>query len=224
MLVLTKKGQIISISSFDSTTILLEDNDIKNSIFEGFRIEEGFTFRSFFTMLSNYPTLSQFFQTAQSYIEEFQSLNIPVQSFNKIAVLTPVNAVHLDVLTSYNKIEVFSYGEFDQLLSEDISSMYMSEYIDYHLNINTLTQFDSISDDNKIESTYLEYHPETVFDLLTFVKIIIHEVSLHGFSEERNQIIEEIEQNLKEHQQELENDAKEISANIFDEIRKDNNL
>jgi hypothetical protein len=222
MLVLTKKGVIVSISSFDSSFINLEDHDIKNSLFEGFQIEEGFTFRSFFSMLSRYPTLSQFFQIAQSYIEEFNSLDVPQQEINKIAVLTPVNTVHLNMLTSHNKLEVFSYGEFNNILTEDISSMYMKEYIDYHLNVNSCTQFDNISEENAVTSTYLEYQPEAFFDLLTFVRIIIDNVSLHGFAEERNQVIEEIEHELQEHQQELENDAKVITDNIFDDIRRGN--
>lgn len=218
MLKINNKGQIFSFSDFDDKLVLLTDLDIKNSLFDAFNLDDDFTFKSFFEMLKNYPSITSFFPVIQSYLDEYLILKEIDELSDKIAVITPVHTVHLGIMDSYNKLEVYIWGDEANFVDEDISSMYLKEYINYKLNINTLTLFENVDENNTIDGVYFENHNETVFDLLNFVKFVIENISLHGFVEERNQLIDEVEKEIQERNESIEEESKEIAKNIMKQI------
>lgn len=220
MLRLSKEGQIFTVSELDSKSILLENEDLYNSLFQSFEIEEDFSMVSFFEMIKQYPLFLKFFQEGNSYLEEYEAADKSVGvDTDKIAVVTPHFMLKDGVISQYTKMEVYFYNNAEAFCSDDISSMYLKDYINYRIGINSLAFVDSIDEQGVSDSLYLEYFPETHFNLLNFVHFVFDTISLHGFVEERNTVIEEIERDEKEFQENLETEASDIAAKLLEQIK-----
>ena len=72
MLRLSKEGHIFTVSELDGKSVLLENEDLYNNVFQSFEIEEDFSFVSFFKMVKQYPLFLKFFQQGASYLEEYE--------------------------------------------------------------------------------------------------------------------------------------------------------
>lgn len=220
MLRLSKEGQIFTVSEIDGKSVLLENQDLYNSLFQNFEIEEDYSVISFFEMIKQYPLFLNFFQQGLSYLEEYESVDKTLNMDNdKIAVITPQFVLKDGVITQFNKMEVYFYKNPEAVCEDDISAMYLKDYINYRIGINSLAFVDSIDEEGVSESLYLEYFPETQFNLLNFVHFVFNSISLHGFVDERNNVIEEIERDEKEMQEQLESEANDLTAKLLDQIK-----
>jgi hypothetical protein len=220
MLRLSKEGQIFTVSDIDGKSVLLENQDLYNSIFQNFEIEEDYSVISFFEMIKQYPLFLNFFQQGLSYLEEYESVDKTLTVDNdKIAVITPQFVLKDGVITLFNKMEVYFYKDPEAVCHDDISAMYLKDYIHYRIGINSLAFVDSIDDEGVSESLYLEYFPENQFNLLNFVHFVFNSISLHGFVDERNTVIEEIERDEKEMQEQLESEANDLTAKLLEQIK-----
>ena len=151
MLRLSKEGHIFTVSELDGKSVLLENEDLYNNFFQNFEIEEEFSFVSFFEMIKQYPLFLKFFQQGASYLEEYESIDQSVgQDYNKIAVITSHFMLKDTVMTQFNKMEVYFYSESESFCGDDLSSMYLKDYIHYRLGINAVAFVDSI-DENNVE-------------------------------------------------------------------------
>lgn len=220
MLRLSKEGQIFTVSELDGKSVLLENEDLYNSIFQNFEIEEDYSVVSFFEMIKQYPLFLNFFQQGASYLEEYDGIDKSKgKDTDKIAVITPHFVLKDGVITQFNKMEVYYYNNAESFCKDDISSMYLKDYINYRLGINSLAFVDSIDENGTSDSLYLEYFPDTQFHLLNFVHFVFNTISLHGYVEERNTVIEEIERDEKEMQDHLETEASELAAKLLNQIK-----
>lgn len=225
MLRLSKEGHIFTVSELDGKSVLLENEDLYNSFFQNFEIEEDFSVVSFFEMIKQYPLFLKFFQQAESYLEEYEAIDkSECPETDKIAVITPNFMLKDGVISQFNKMEVYFYNNSESFCEDDLSSMYLKEYINYRIGINSLAFVDSIDEDGKSDSLYFEYFPETQFNLLNFVHFVFDTISLHGFVEERNTVIEEIERDEKEMQQHLETEANDLAAQFLNQIKSGGKL
>lgn len=224
MLRLSKEGHVFTVSELDGKSVLLENEDLYNNVFQSFEIEEDFSFVSFFEMVKQYPLFLKFFQQGASYLEEYELIDKSVgKDTNKIAVITTQFMFKAEVMSQFNKMEVYSYNESDSYCDDDISSMYLKDYINYRLGINSLALVDSVDENGVSESVYFEYFPETQFSLMDFVNFVFNTISLHGFVEERNTVIEEIERDEKEMKEHLESEANDLTAKFFEQIKSGGN-
>jgi hypothetical protein len=224
MLRLSKEGHIFTVSELDGKSVLLENEDLYNNVFQSFEIEEDFSFISFFEMVKQYPLFLKFFQQGSSYLEEYELIDKSVgKDTNKIAVITPQFMFKAEVMSQFNKMEIYSYNESESYCDDDISSMYLKDYINYRLGINSLALVDSVDENGVSESVYFEYFPETQFSLMDFVHFVFNTISLHGFVEERNTVIEEIERDEKEMKEHLESEANDLTAKFFEQIKSGGN-
>lgn len=220
MLRLSKEGHIFTVSELDGKSVLLENEDLYNSVFQNFEIEEDFSVVSFFEMIKQYPLFLKFFQQGASYLEEYEAIDKSVgQDCDKIAVITPQFMLKDGVISQFNKMEVYFYNNAESFCEDDLSSMYLKDYIHYKIGINSLAFVDSIDENGVSDSLYLEYFPETQFHLLNFVHFVFDTISLHGFVEERNTVIEEIERDEKEMQEHLEIEANDLTAKFLEQIK-----
>lgn len=58
---------------------------------------------------------------------------------------------------------------------------------------------------------------------MDFVNFVFNTISLHGFVEERNTVIEEIERDEKEMKEHLESEANDLTAKFFEQIKSGGN-
>lgn len=225
MLRLSKEGHIFTVSEIDGKSVLLENEDLYNSFFQSFEIEEDFTVISFFEMIKQYPLFLKFFQQGSSYLEEYEAINqSECPATDKIAVVTPNFMIKDGVISQFNKMEVYFYNNAESFCEDDLSSMYLKEYINYRIGINSLAFVDNIDENGVSDSLYFEYFPETQFHLLSFVHFVFDTISLHGFVEERNTLIQEIERDEKETQEHLETTASALTAKFFEQIKSGGKL
>jgi len=232
MLKITTNGDIVTFSKVDNNLVLLDNADLQNTLFQAFDLDHEFTFSSFFSMLKKYPVFSNFFQTAISYIKEYETLNIEMNSSTsgKVAVITPNTILNNGVISNRHTLEVYKYKELsdnnideininESSTTDDVSSMYLKDYANYRIALNSLARLDQIDEEGIITTLYLECYSENEFNLLSFVHFVLSNISLHGFVEERNHVIKEIEVEQKEHQEALEAESIEITNSILERIK-----
>ncbi len=217
MLLISADGKIYSLSTLDDECIELNNEDVKNCMFDSFSLDNEFTFDSFFKMIIQYPVLKTFFPIIDSYIDEYKSIENKKET-NKIAVIMPIYTVMQNIITHQEDIQIFMLGEETYQLEEDITNMYLSDYINYKLNINTLSLLEHFKDDNTRDASYFDNIQEDIFDLFTFVKFVIKNITLHGFVEERNQHIQEVENHEKEEKYEIEQESIRLAKDIMRKI------
>lgn len=221
MLEINNEGEVYGISPLDGVAVLLDDRDLYHCMFQPFLLHEDFTFSSFFKMIKKYPVFSKFFQTAISYLQEYENSlpDIDPTPNKKIAIITPNVLLNNGVMTYSKNMEVYILNEEASLCTDDVSSMYLKDYANYRLGMNTVALLDTIDENGTLVSMYLDYYIQKEFSLLNFVEFILSNISLHGFVEERNTVIHEIEVEKKEFDEFLETESKEIAHDILNKIK-----
>lgn len=225
MLLLGNQGDIYYIDS-DNLTVLLNPSDIQNVLFSGIVLQEGFCFSSFFTMLHKYPIFGTFFEKVREYVEEYLALGKDVSVFvetGKMAVLTPFVSVLDEELSMGYKLEVFNKNDVDIYTDDELSNMKVKDYVHYDIGINTLGSIikNNEEDELAIDIISLRYDPLKHLSLIQFVNLVMDAISVHGFPSERNEIINNLDQNEREEQEEIERQANHITAEIMKRISGD---
>lgn len=224
MLSLDKDGSIYYIDS-DNKNILMDNVDIKNMLFSGLVLDESFSYRSFFLLLEKYDFFTTIFEYANSYIEEFESLETPKQKeegdLQKLSVLTPcVNLINEEMVISY-KMEIYYKDDPDTDVNEDLSIMKMEEYIDYVILLNSIGHIISgQTDSDEIDYTFINFNPSMHIPLIEFINLVLNNLSVHGYPFERNNVITSLNESLEEDNDYLEEQAKDITEGILKAMQK----
>lgn len=231
MLTLNKDGSINYIDT-DDKVVLMNNDDIKNMLFNSFILETGYSFASFFTMLEKYPFFLSIFSQASPYLEEFKSLNYDKDDMHeaKIAVITPMVSVVTDELLVNYRLEVYYTVDPAGITDDDVSIMHMRDYVHFEIGMNVLaavlSQADESEDDEEgnisVNCTYLDFDPTAHLSLIDFIKLVLENISMHGIPFERNKIIHELEESFMEDEIYLKDQANNIAADILNKIKGGN--
>lgn len=231
MLTLNKDGSIHYIDT-DDTVVLMNNDDIKNMLFHSFILDPDYSFISFFNMLDKYPFFLNLFSQASPYLEEFKSLNCDKDDMHesKIAVITPTVSVATNELFMNYRMEVYFKVDPSGITDDDISIMYMKDYVHFIIGMNILaTVFSQADEDDDEEEgniavncSFLDFDPTAHVSLIDFIKIILDNISLHGVPSERNKIIHDLEESFIEDELYLKDQADNIAADILNKIKGGN--
>jgi hypothetical protein len=210
-LLLSKTGDICYFSNEAKREILLNDDDLANFLFSPIIIKTGYTVESLFRSLIKYPILQKLFPIIKDYILEYESITESVHN-DFILVVSSVNTIFNNRLDIKNKIEIYDENK-NYYSNVDISLMPLSNYINYSVSFNELSAIETFEDDNlnQIIIDYFEFNFEENFNLISFFKVLIDNISLHGCVSERNAVI----QSLYEERKELELESDAMAADIM---------
>lgn len=231
MLTLNKDGSINYIDT-DDKVVLMNNDDIKNMLFNSFILETDYSFVSFFNMIEKYPFFLSIFSQASPYLEEFKSLNYDKDDMHeaKIAVITPMVSVATQELLVNYRMEVYYTVDPAGITDDDVSIMHMKDYIHFSIGMNVLAAVLSPADEEdddengnlSVNCTYLDFDPCAHLSLIDFIKIVLENVSMHGVPVERNKIIHELEASFMEDEIYLKEQADDIAADILNKMKGGN--
>ncbi len=210
-LLLSKTGDISYFFNETKREIVLNNEDLTNLLFSPIIIKTGYTIESFFKSLIKYPILQKIFPIIKDYILEYETINESVHN-DLIIVLSSINTIFNNRLDIKNKIEIYDDNK-NYYPHVDISLMPLSSYINYNVSFNELAAIETFEDEdlNKIVMDYFEFNFEEHFNLISFFKTLVDNISLHGLVSERNAVINALREERKE--LELESDA--MAADIM---------
>ncbi len=232
MLTLNKDGSINYIDT-DDKVVLMNNDDIKNMLFNSFILDTEYSFVSFFNMLEKYPFFLSLFSQASPYLEEFKSLNYDKDDMHeaKIAVITPMVSVFTEELHIDYRMEVYFTVDPAGITDDDVSIMHMRDYVHFGIGMNVLAAVLSPADEDEdddedgnisVKCSYLDFDPTIHLSLIDFIKIVLENVSMHGVPVERNKIIHELEASFIEDEIYLKEQANDIAADILNKMKGGN--
>lgn len=216
-LLLNKTGTISYFSSETKREIVLNDEDLSNFLFSPIIVKNGYTVESFFKSLINYPILQKLFPTIKDYITEYENIKESTQN-DFILVFSFINTIFNNKLNIKNKIEIYDENK-NYHSNMDISLMPLSHYINCKVSLNELAAIETFEDEdlNQIIIDYFEFNDDEYFHLISFFKVFVDNISLHGCVSERNAIIN----SLYEERKELEIESAAMAADIMRKINGD---
>lgn len=197
-LILRNNGLISCICNNSKKQVVLNNSDLENLLFSNIFIQEHFNFNSLFKMFNNYPILLVLFPMMKDYLSEFESIQELKTEISEISVvLTPVSRF-LHNLCSHKVIcEAYDiHGRFKDDLN--ISLMYLKDYSNFNISLNLLTVIENeIEDSSELETSHLEIQIDEYYNLISFLKPIVDNITACGTVRERNYIIAQLDEEKK---------------------------